>query len=500
LNAVKARIARGVVWLVATRIVVSTLGALSTVILARFLLPADFGLVAIATTVLTILQAMTQMSLAAALMQRSSYSDADVDTAWTLGMLRGVLLTLVIAAISPAIASLYSDERLLPVLLVTAVAGGISAVTNPRLTLLTKQLRFEKQFVAQAVQKASVFVATVALAAITRSYWSLVLGNLFAVIASTVFSYMLEPYRPRLRLRGARALLAFTGWTTVSQTMIMLNWRFEQLLMGYFLGKTELGQYVVADTLSSIPTREATQPLAQTLFPGFANLKSEPIRLRNAFLLAQSTLLAVSLPIGVGFACVARPALILAMGPNWTPIIPMVQIFSVMFAFQTLTTGVQGLGLASDRTRSLAGRDTRSFLFRVPLVSIGLFTGGLYGLIWARVLSGAINIYLDMRLAADIIGVSALRQMSSQLRTLVATGVMAAVTTGAMHLTTQFAGAHALISQAGAGVLAGVASYVGTILALWRLAGRPTGPEIEFIRAATTMINRFTPFRARKIG
>ena len=99
----------------------NALGMISTVVMARLLVPADFGVVAIGMTVLAIVQAVTNMSLGQALIHLDEPDDRHLDCAWTLNMLRGLLLGGIIAALGPFLADLYGDERLK---LVLAIFGG----------------------------------------------------------------------------------------------------------------------------------------------------------------------------------------------------------------------------------------------------------------------------------------------------------------------------------------------------------------------------------------
>lgn len=476
---IKGRLARGVIWLGATRILISLIGMVSTIVLARLLTPVDFGLVAISTTTLAILTSLTEMSLASALVQRDTVEDEDIDAVWSLGIMRAVLVAVVLASLSQWLANVYEDQRLVAVLIVTGLTGGLSGIINPKVTLLTRDLRFKQQFVIQGLQKFATFAVSVTVALIYHSYWALVLGALAAAASTAIVSYIIVPYRPHFRVKNARSLFSFSIWLSLSQLMIMLNWRFEQVLIGYFLGKRELGIYVVADGLASIPTREAVQPLSQTLFPGFAKVKNDPERLRKAYLLAQATIVSVALPAGFGFAVLARPLVLLAMGEKWETTIPMIQIFSAMFALQTMSGAVQGLGMATDHTRNLFQRDARSFLFRIPLVGFGLWFGGVFGLIVGRFIATMINTSLDMGLATKLIGVSVFRQVRHHWRSFIAVAVMVAASTGAMALVPD---PRMLVAQIAAGGVAGGAAYLLTLAALWNAAGRPSGPEQEAAR------------------
>ena len=277
--------------------------------------------------------------------------------------------------------------------------------------------------------------------------------------------------------------MSFSIWVGLGQAVNTINWRFDQLLAGYMLGNAQLGYYSVGDRLAVLPTREATQPLAQAVFPGFARLADDPPRLRAAYRRAQTALSAVALPAGVGFAVTAEPLVLLAMGEDWRPVIPVIQILASIFAVQTLATPVQPLAMGLGATRALFNRSVLTLAIRVPITVFGLLAGGLMGLLWARCATGLIGMAINMHLVTRLMAVPVLRQVTGNARTLAATAAMAAATHGAgQALTPGDAGTWpALLLQAGGMIATGALVYPAAMLGLWFAAGRPDGPERDMI-------------------
>ena len=112
---IRDRLTKGAAWLAATRLVVNLAAFANTLLLARLLIPADFGLVALATTVSTIISSVTELSLASALVQHKDPNEDHYHTAWTLNALRGGLISIVIAAIAVPTARIYGDTRLVAI-------------------------------------------------------------------------------------------------------------------------------------------------------------------------------------------------------------------------------------------------------------------------------------------------------------------------------------------------------------------------------------------------
>ena len=117
-----------------------------------------------------------------------------------------------------------------------------------------------------------------------------------------------------------REFFSFSAWLTAGQIVNTLNWRFDYLLIGKMLGGTALGYYSVGSNLAMMPTREATAPLTQTIYPGFSSIRDDPARLAAAYQRVQALVAAIALPAGIGVAVIADPLVRLTLGEKWAPV------------------------------------------------------------------------------------------------------------------------------------------------------------------------------------
>ncbi|MGB7404579.1 MAG: lipopolysaccharide biosynthesis protein, partial [Pacificimonas sp.] len=391
-----AKLVSGAAWLGGARVAVNLLGFVGTIILARLLTPADFGLVALAMSMLAIVSAFTDKSLNAALVQLQDATTEHFHTMWTLSTLRGLAVALVFAAISPLVADIVDERRLIPVMLALAVSILLAGLGNPRAIMMTKELIFWQQFMLEVGQKIFNLAASLAIAFVYQSYWALIAGIIVGQLAGLLLSYTVLPFRPRPGFRHMRELFSFSAWLTLGGVVNTLNWRFDHLLIGGLLSKTALGFYTVGNNLAIIPTREIMTPLKNTLFPAFSRMNRDAQRMAAAYQRAQSTISLIVLPIGCGMALIAEPFVLLALGERWEPATIVIQGLAAIFALQTLGSLGPSLAMATGQTRMLFFRDLLGFAIRVPLIVAGMLLGGLPGVIYARVLSGTIGIALNM--------------------------------------------------------------------------------------------------------
>ncbi len=477
MKSVTDRVLKGTVWLSVARAIVNALSVLSTIVLARLLAPADFGLVALVTTMMLVVTEVTELSLSQALVRHAAPTREHFDTAWTLNALRGTVLGVAFAGMGVPVAAFYEDPRLVAIMAAMGASIVLSGLINPRRVLLTRQLIFWQEFVLSVGQKLAGVAVSLVVAYVYRSYWALMAGILVTQLANVAISYMVLPFRPRIRLAHGRELLSFSLWVTAVQVVNTLNWRFDAMLIGKVLGNTALGHYSVGSTLASIPTRETTGPLRATLFPAFSSIQGDRTRLASAYQRAQAVVTAIALPAGIGAALVADPLIRLTMGDKWEPAIYIVQALAAVYALQTLGSSVDPLGMARGETRLLFVRSVQMLLVRVPVIAAAMVFFGMVGVVTARVATGLLAAGVNMLLVRRLIGVDVLDQLRVNGRALASALVMVIGATLVAHVFPRDGGAYLLAAEVACVAAAALTLYCGTTLALWSFQGRPAGPE-----------------------
>ena len=456
---------------------------MSIIVLARLLMPADFGLVAIATTMLYVLAAVTDLSLSNALVQHSNPTEEHFHTAWSLNMARAIVIgTLFVAAAYPA-ALIYDEPRLIGLMVALGLTMALNGAINPKLVVFERALDFRQSLYLAVGSKVAGFVAVMVVAVVYKSYWALVAGSIVSQISIVALSYMLKPFRPRVTWKYARELWSFSIWLTFSQAVNTLNWRFDQLLIGWILGRTSLGYYAVGNNLATLPTREAISPLTRTLFPAFSALKHDKARLRSAYGSAQALISAIALPVAFGWALVADPMVRLAMGEKWLPAVIMVQFIACVAGIETLGNSVRPLALAMGEPRKIFHRDAAFFLVRMPLIVIGMYEAGVLGMLCVRTVTGSIYTLANMHLVSRLIGIPVRTQVMQNLRTILATAIMVIVVMLVRPLTSGGTDMASLMIEIATLASVGALTYAATIFLLWKAANYPDGPEREVLRA-----------------
>jgi lipopolysaccharide exporter len=485
-----SRVGKASLWVASSRLGVNLLGFAATAVLARLLMPADFGLVAIATAIHLTLSVMTELSMAQSLIAVRDPTREHLNTAWTLGLLRGLAVALLLAVAAPFLAGFFGDARLTDVLLALALSMAVNGMVNPRPAMLQKELVFWQDAVMQVSGRLLGLIAAIAVAWYYQSYWALVLSIVVNQAAILVLSYCVAPFLPRPSLARAREMLGFSVWLTLGQFLDTLVVRLDTVVIGRLLGPRVVGFFSVGENLASLPVRESTMLLYWALFPALAKLRDDPERLRSAYRRTLTLLVALALPIGVGMAVTADLMVRIMLGEKWGEAVIVVQAIALATAIQSVQQPAYAVAMATGSTRMLFWQSLALLLIRVPMMIAGVLLGGLVGVVWARLAGGVVSAASNVWVVRRITGLRAREQIFANWRSIASVLIMAAVV---LALRSWLDGGAALAEQVAemiASVALGALVYVASLFALWRLTGKPLGAEHEIVHFAGLAIAR----------
>jgi len=396
---VGGQMATGAAWTVLFRIVDRSLSLVSTVILARLLVPADFGLIAMAMSVIAILELLGAFGLDTALIQRSDVGREHYDTLWTFNALFGLGTALLLVCLASPTAWLYHDPRLVPVMLVLALARAIQGFENPGVVSFRKDMLFDQEFkYLLAKRVATTALVTIPLAFVLQSYWALLVGTLAGTCIAVALSYALHPYRPRPSLKVLGQLMAFSKWLFLTSFLEFLYGRMADLIVGRWAGADALGSLTMAREVARVPTRELAMSVNRAVFPGYVKLAADRALLRRGYLRVTSVLLLVVVPAGIGLSLIAEPLVLILLGEKWMQVAPLIKILSLNGVLAVLLSTAHHVNLAVGMSRSSSlvlavhsGITIPLMLWWVP--SYGS-QGAVVAMLAASVVTAPLNFYL----------------------------------------------------------------------------------------------------------
>lgn len=470
------KIASGAGWMVLFKLIDRSLGAISTLILARLLVPEDFGLVAMAMSVLAIIELATSFNFEVALIQRRDIDRAHYDSAWTLNVLLGLACGIVTALLSYPAARFYDEPRLTTILLVLAGAWAVGGFENIGIVDFRRSMHFRREFYLLATKRTLSFLLTVSLALTLQSYWSLVIGSACGRLIGVALTYIMHPFRPRPSFSAARELLGFSGWMLVSNFATVLQAKVPHFVVGRSLGAGSLGVLAVSSEIAQLPSSDVIAPINRALFPGFARMADDRDLLRSTFLDAIAVIVLLVVPAGVGIGAIAEPLVRLLLGEKWLEAVPIIQVLAIATAIAVISSGSSSAFLAMGKPRQWTLLSGVRLAVLVPLVILLTRSMGLVGAALAELAASVLFLGVSVPVMLRHLKVSHFAFFSRIWRPIVSSGLMAVAVALVLRAMPDNATAEAGM-QLLSGIAVGLLTYVLMVSALWGLSGRPQGAE-----------------------
>jgi O-antigen/teichoic acid export membrane protein len=338
-------------WASIWRIAARSITFIRIIVLARLLAPGDFGLMGIALLIMGFLETFSQTGFNSALVQKSGNIRSYLDTAWSIAIVRGLILGGILIAVAPLVASFFDTPAAKEIIQVLAAAIIIKGLENVGMVYLTKELQFRRLFVYQMVGGVVELGTAIAAALILRNAWALVYGLLAGYMVKTVLSYILHPYRPRPKLvvERIKELYGFGKWVFVSSMFVYLLQHGADFLVGKILGAVALGFYQMAYRISNLAATEITKVVNRVSFPAFSLLQEDKKRLLEAYSKTVYGITFASMPIAAGVAFLAPDLIRVLLGQKWMEIVPAVQILALWGVLRSLSAASGPLFLGIGR-------------------------------------------------------------------------------------------------------------------------------------------------------
>lgn len=467
-------IVRGTLFTVAMRWTDRLIGLLSTLVLARLLLPQDFGIIAMASLVISLADLLFDLGVHAALIQNPAPTQSHFDTAWTLSLLQSLAVALALQGCAPYAAQYFHEPRVQSVVQVLALSLLINSLENIGVVNFQREMRFGQDYVYMFCKRFSGFVVTLVSAWLLHSYWALVIGTLSGRTVGVLCSYTMHPMRARLSLVRWREIMGVSQWLLLRTSGSYFEGQLHRAVVGRHDNATVMGAYAMAGDISTMPSSELLMPINRVLFPAFVLARPRPDELKRVFLLAQGVQCLIAIPASAGLALVAPQLVPLMLGMQWASAVPFVQILAVAYLASAMLSSTTCLLIALERVKVLA-LFTWAQVALFAALALGVFAGAhAMQVAWLRLAVSAIS---DLAFAALLLHVFTPLRLHELLRG-VLRPVLSALCMAACLLLLDGHWEHAdALSALVVKMLAGAAIYSATLVLLWHAAGQPDGAE-----------------------
>lgn len=376
------------------------LGFANTIIMARLLTPADFGIVGMVTIFISFLVMFKDAGLSTATIQSKTINKEQVSTLFWINVTISFGLGIVVFLCSPLVAAFYKKAELTAVTAVLSISFVLQGLNIQHNALLQKHLKFTAMALKEIISLVFSMVVAIVMALFGFRYWALVGGAIAKTMASNVLTFYACPWIPEKPQKGTgvRAFLRFGGHLTGSNFVGFFSRHLDSVLIGKFIGAEPLGLYSRAFRLVMGPLSQIRGPLTNLSLPVLSSLIDNPERYRSYFRQLLDVSISLTLPISVYCFLEGEFLISTLLGQQWIAAIPLFKILSVAgfavamsaspgivmlshgfskrYMYLTLTSAIITsigfvIGLFFGVRGVAMGYAIASFLIMIPLISFG---------------------------------------------------------------------------------------------------------------------------------
>ena len=444
----------GVIWSAVDRYASQGIQFLISLVMARLLMPSDYGTIALLNVFLAICQTFIDSGFGLALMRKKDCTEQDFNTVFIFSAVVALLCYGALWIIAPWIAQFYEQPILVPITRIVSLNVVINALANVPNARLSISLDFKKKaFVT--------FVTVIASGAIGLwmayngfGLWALVYQTLIAGAIKTILLFFYAKWLPKLQFskQSFNSLFAFGSKMLVSGIIGNIYNNLSSIIIGKFYTPSLLGLFGKANTLASYPSMQMTGIILNVAYPVLAKIQDDDAQLIAAYrrMLKMSTF--VIFPLMVGLAVIAKPFVLCVLGDKWASMIPLLQILCFAFMWDPINgmnmnllqvKGFSNLYLKLDIIKKIVG-------FAIFCVTIPL---GIKAICIGLLIVALINIPINTYYTQKLFGYGFYHQIKDIAPILVHTTLMALAVVISIRLI------HAPTHQLVFGVMIGILYY-----------------------------------------
>ncbi len=308
------------------------------VILARLLLPEEFGLIAMLIIIVAITNAFINNGFGYVLIQKQDTTHLDESTVFYFNIILGFAMTGLLYLAAPWIAAFYERPILAPLARLMSLNLAIGSFGIVHTMLMTKNLDFKTQLKVGVIAAVISGVIGIAMAYNDFGVWSLAVQSLSNFFFRTVFLWIFYRWRPALAfgMASLRSMFSFGSKVLLTGLINTVFLHIYLIVIGKLFPAASLGFYSRANEFQKLPVMNLTTTVSRVTFPVFASVQSDNLRLKRGVQKALTAVSMINFPMMIGMAVVARPMILVLLTDKWLPCVPYLQLLCMVGLFYPL--------------------------------------------------------------------------------------------------------------------------------------------------------------------
>jgi O-antigen/teichoic acid export membrane protein len=398
----------GLGWSLGTQVLSQGSRFLISVILARLVAPADFGLLGMVLVFTGFAGLFGDFGFGQSLIQREKIEERHRSSVFWLSMAIGFLLAGITVVAAPLTGHFYREPRLVPVMMLIAVSFPLGSLSIVQKALLSRDMKFRALGLIDVATTVISGLAAILLALRGFGVWCLVWQQILSCVGVVIGVWWMLGWRPHLTFdRGAVAELF--GFSANLTGFSVANYWFrnaDNLLIGRYFGSAPLGIYSRAYNLMLLPLSQVTWVVAGVMFPALSKLQNDKMRVKDIYIRMVGIIGLITFPMMLGLLVVADHFVLALYGPAWAEVIPVLRIFCILGMAQAISSTVGLIFQSQGRTDWMFWWGSFSGGLSIVGIMIGVWMGSLAAIATCLLLVTILLVIPTFSIAGGLIGMA----------------------------------------------------------------------------------------------
>ena len=421
----------GMIWTFAQQFSTQGIGFVISVVLARLLLPAEFGIIGMIAIFMGIGNVLVDSGLAASLIRTPEANEEDFSTVFYFNILGSIFFYCILYLTAPLIANFFNQPILKDITRVYGITFIISAFSTIQLTRLTQKMDFKTQMIVAVPSLIGGGILGITLAYLNFGVWSLVWMRLLQSFLNSVQLWIVAKWKPSLIFNIAKFKYHFNfGYKLLLSGLLdTVFTNIYTLIIGKLFQPAQLGYYIRANSVVQLPIQNISDSLEKVTYPLFASIKDDDERLKKVYKQIMQMVTFLIAPTLIIMGVLATPLFRFVFTEKWLPAVPYFQILciaGILYPFHVYNLNILNVKGRSDLFLRL--EIIKKILLVVTiLVSIPF---GMYGLLWGMVISSALGLIINTHYSGKFIHYNGFQQIKDVIPILLIAIMAGAITLG----------------------------------------------------------------------
>lgn len=396
------------------------------IVLARLLLPEEYGLVGLLTIFMTLSDVVIQQGLTTALIQKKNADDTDFSSVFYANIVFSLILYGILFVTAPLIAIFYKEPQLtglMRILSLSVVVGAVPAVHN---AILSRDLDFKKSFFRNLSNVVTQGIVGISLACMGKGAWALVISKIAGTLVGAVVLLATVRWKPKwiCSIRRIRTLFSYSSKVLITNLLNTLFNNIHSLIIGRYYTTGDLGHYQRGQQIPQTVMAALDGSMTEVLYPAFSKLQQDLQLLKRSLRKSIGLSMYIVLPVLTGLMVVAEPLTLVLLTEKWLPSVPYMQLACVVCMFWPLAHRTHALNAIG---KSGVTMKLSVISKAITLVSIlACLPFGIYAIMLGTICASVANLGIMSYYTNKYIGYSLRELAADVLPSLILSAVMGA--------------------------------------------------------------------------